>query len=228
MRGGMTLFQTGEPMSDADFDKGQHRPGRADKPIIHDWRLRDRDAAESVAAEIKWPQLSAFDSFIRERLAAILVRRAAERAAERDLSRDVRAKLWRARLEARRGEFAEALELEICEPFSLDVISRPPCFPEWWLKDHDGSRLCGPGDVEAGFDPDTATWLRDASGPAGVVIQPRYLDHAYALHVGEIDMVEYTRGLDVIALPPELGWISPKRQPLFWVPTRAAWLPLDD
>ena len=149
------------------------RPRRPDKPIIHDWRLR-HNAAAAAAAEIKWPQLLAFDSFIRERLAAVLVRREAERAAERGLSSDVRAKLWRARLEARRQEFADALELEICQPFGLDDISRPPGPPEWWLKEQDSSRLCRPRDVEAGFDPDTATWFRDAIGPAGVVIQPHY------------------------------------------------------
>jgi hypothetical protein len=211
-------------MSDSDLDEGQRQPDRSGKPIIHDWRPR-HVAAEAAAAEIKWPQLLAFDSFVRERLAAILVRRAAERAAERGLSSDVRAKLWRARLEARRQEFADALELEICQPFSLDAISRPPCFPKWWLKEHDGSRLCSPSDVEAGFDPDTATWFRDAIGPFGVVIQPHYLDHAYALHVGEIGMVEYVRGIDSVALPPELGWASPKRQPLLWVQARAE---LDD
>ena len=132
----------------------------------------------------------------------------------------MRAKLWRARLENRRQEFADALELEVCQPFSLDAISRPPCFPEWWLKEHDGSRLCSPSDAKVGFDPDTATWLRDAIGPAAVVIQPHYLDHAYALHVGEVGMVEYVRGIDSIPLPPELGWISPKRLPLLWAPAR--------
>jgi hypothetical protein len=203
-------------MTDFDLDKGQHRPGRADKPIIHDWRLR-HDAAEAAAAEIKWPQVLAFDSFIRERLAA---RREAERAAERGLSRDVRAKLWRARLEARRQEFADALELEICQPFSLDAISRPPIFPEWWVKEHDGSRLCSPSDVEAGFDPDTATWFRDALGPAGIVIQPHYLSYAQAY--GELQCMKFIRGLDSVELPPELGWISPKRQPLWLFQSRAA------
>jgi hypothetical protein len=140
----------------------------------------------------------------------------------------VRAQLSRTRLESRRQEFAAALELEICQPFGLDAISQPPGPPEWWLKDQDMRRICRPSDVEAGFDPDTATWFRDAIGPAGVVIQPHYLDHAYALHVGEIGMVEYVRGIDSVALPPELGWISPKRQPLLWVRARAAWPPLDD
>jgi hypothetical protein len=201
------------------------RPGssRGDA-VVHDWRLRNR-AAEAAAAEIKWPQLLAFDSFIRERLAAILVRRAAERAAERGLSSDVRAKLWRARLETRQQEFADALELEVCQPFGLDDISHPPGPSEWWLKEQDSSRLCRPSDVRAGFDPNTATWFRDASGPAGVVIQPHYLHHGYALHVGEIGMVEFVRGIDSIVLPPELGWISPKRQPLLWVrgPRGARW-----
>ena len=132
----------------------------------------------------------------------------------------MRAKLCRARLEARRQEFADALELEICPPFGLDDISHPPGPPEWWLKEQDSCRLCRASDVKAG-----STWFRDAIGPAAVVIQPHYLDHGYALHFGEIGMVEYVRGIDSIPLPPELGWISPKRQPLLWVQARAE---LDD
>jgi hypothetical protein len=199
------------------------RPGLSrSEADVHDWRLRNR-AAEAAAAEIKWPQLLAFDSFIRARLAAILVRREAERAAAGGLSSDVRAQLWRTRLESRRQEFAAALELEICQPFGLDAISHPPGPPEWWLKEQDMSRICRPSDVEAGFDPDTTTWLRDTLGPVGVVIHPHYLSYGYALHIGEIGTVEYVRGIDSIALPPELGWISPKRQPLLWVPARTAW-----
>ena len=70
------------------------------------------------------------------------------------------------------------------------------------------------------FRPRYGDLVRDAIGPAGVVIQPDYLDHAYALHVGEVGMVENVRGIESIPLPPELGWISPKRLPLFWAPAR--------
>jgi hypothetical protein len=136
-------------MTDSNLDEGQRRPGRSHKPTIHDWRLR-RDAAEAAVAEIKWPQLLAFDSVVRERLTAILVRRAAERAAEQGLSRDVRAKLWRARLETRRQEFADALDLSVSAPFSLDLISHPG-------PGRNGQTLFSAGDIEAAFSPDTAT-----------------------------------------------------------------------
>jgi hypothetical protein len=190
---------------------------RKTAPSAHDWRLR-RDAAEAAAAEIKGPQLLAFDSFIRERLTVILVRRAAERAAERGLSSAVQAKLWRARVETRRREFADALELEICKPFSLDNLSRPPV-PASWLAGHKHT-LCSRSDRDAGFDPDTATWLCDAIGPAAVVVQPHYLSHGEAIHIGAVAIVKYIRAIDIIELPPQLGWLSAQCAPLLWVPAR--------
>jgi hypothetical protein len=89
---GEPRFQASESMTHPNLESPR-RPGssRGDAGV-HDWRLRNR-AAEAAAAEIKWPQLLAFDSFIRARLAAILVRREAERAAEGGLSSDVRARV---------------------------------------------------------------------------------------------------------------------------------------
>jgi hypothetical protein len=198
--------------------EGPRRPGSSwSDADVHDWRLRN-GAAEAAAAEIKWPQLLAFDSFIRARLAAVLARRAAERAAEGGLSSNVRAQLWRTRLESRGQQFGAALELEICQPFGLDAISHPPGPPEWWLKDQDMSRICRPSDVKAGFDPDTATWFRDAIGPAAVVVQPHYLSYSYAIHIGAVAFAKHIRAIDIIELPSQLGWLSAQCAPLLWVP----------
>jgi hypothetical protein len=160
-------------------------------------------------AKIKWPRLRVFDSYARARLEPILVRREAEQVAERGLSRSAQAKLWRAQLKQRRQEFADALELSISEPFSLDLISCP---------ERDRHALCTRMDLDAAFDIDSATWLRDGLGlPAMVVTQPDFEIYALAVHIGHVASAAFVRNIDIIEAPSQLGWVGSERSFLMWV-----------
>ena len=103
--------------------------------------------------------------------------------------------------------------LRSANPSHLDLISTAE-----WLKDRE-PKLYNQTDVEAGFDPSTAVWLRSRLGfPAMAVSQPHFLDYGQARHIGMVAHVCDTRGIDIVEAPPELGWISPKRQLLMWIP----------
>jgi hypothetical protein len=192
---------------DPNLEQGRRSSRSSEVVPVHDWRLR-RPEPEA---------LRVFDSSIRERLTPILARREAELAAERSLSPNERAKLWRVQLKQRRQEFADALELSLSPPFSLDAISRP---------ERDRHALCDAGDIEAAFDLSSASWLRDGlGGPAMVVTQPHYLDYAAAVDVGFVECAKFTRNIDIIEAPNQLGWVGPERKLLMWVPDRR--IPLD-
>lgn len=193
---------------DPNLERGRRSSGSSEAVPLHDWRL----PGQEPNATSKWPQLHVFDSYIRERLEDILVRREAERAHERSLSRIARAKRWRAQLKRRRREFADALELSLCPPFSLDAISRPH-------PGRQGQALYSNADLEAGFNVVTATWLRDGRGaPAMVVTQPHFLDYALAVQVGEVEGVKLVRHINIIEAPSELGWVGSERSLVMWSP----------
>jgi hypothetical protein len=77
-----------------------------------------------------------------------------------------------------------------------------------------------PEDLSAGFVDAAATWLHDSEGrPAAVAVQPGFLDFAYAAHIGVVAHTAFVRGLDIIKLPAELGWLdNPHTALLLWVP----------
>jgi hypothetical protein len=202
-----------------DLEDRRRRPGKKDRRVHHDWSTPPARPRIDAPVKNKWPRLRVFDSYIRERLKPILARREAERAAERGLSRSERVKLWRAQSQQRRQEFADALELSLCEPFSLDVISRP-------RPGRHGRALCGKADLEAAFDVDSASWFSDGLGlPAMVVTQPDFETYGAARSLGTVAHVADTRGIDIITAPNELGWVEPRRSLVMWV--RRA-IPLDD
>ena len=132
----------------------------------------------------------------------------------------MQAKLWRARLETRRQEFADALELSVSAPFSLDLISHPG-------PGRNGQTLFNAGDIEPqAFSPDTATWFRNAIGPAMVVTQPDFEDHGAARSCGMTAHVAWARGIGMIEAPSQLCWAGPRRNLVMWIPDRR--VALDD
>ena len=124
-------------MTDSDLGKGQRRPGRSDKPIIHDWShpavgpgdARSppwRSPRPGFAEHMRDKRGLFADALVRERLETLLARRIAERDAERGLKRGERDRLVRARTKPRRQEFADALGLHLGHHFDLNAISRQP------------------------------------------------------------------------------------------------------
>jgi hypothetical protein len=102
--------------------------------------------------------------------------------------------------------------LSISEPFSLDAISHP---------DRNRHALCTRIDLDAAFDIDSATWLRDGLGlPAMVVTQPDFEIYALAVHIGLVESAAFVRNINIIEAPAELAWAGPGRKLLMWVPDR--------
>jgi hypothetical protein len=219
-------------MTDSDLDKGQRRPGRSDKPIIHDWShpavgpgdARSppwRSPRPGFAEHMRDKRGLFADALVRERLEALLARRIAERDAEPGLKRGERDRLVRARTKPRRQEFADALGLHLGHHFDLNAISRQPT-PMRWARGFMEWRTHHPDDLSAGFEDATATWLSDGDGkPAAVALQPNCFDAEAAIASGCAARVASARGIDILEFPEELGWLSRPAEPralLLWVP----------
>jgi hypothetical protein len=224
-------------MTDSDLDEGQRRPGRSDKPIIHDWshpavdpggvRTPPWRSPRPGFAERRRDKRGLFaDALVRERLEALLVRRIAERDAEQGLKPGERDRLIRTRAKSRGQDLVDALGLHLGHRFDLNAISRQPA-PMWWAQGFMEWRTHHPEDLSAGFEDATATWLSDGDGkPAAVALQPKFFDAEAAIVSGCTARVACARGIDILEFPEELGWLSRPAEPralLLWVPA-----PLDD
>ena len=224
-------------MTDSDLDEGQRRPGRSDKPIIHDWshpavgpggvHTPPWRCPRPGFAELMQDKRGLFaDALVRERLQALLARRIAERDAEQSLKRGELHRLVRARAKSRRQEFADALGLHPGPRFDLNDISRRPVSMRW-ARGFTAWRTHHPEDLSAGFEDGAETWLSDGDGkPAAVALQPKFFDAEAAIASGCAARVASARGIDILEFPEELGWLSRPAEPralLLWVPA-----PLDD
>ena len=91
-----------------------------------------------------------------------------------------------------------------------------------WARGLLGWRSHSPRDLSAGFIDDAATWLRDGDGrPAAVAVQPGFLDYEAAFLSGCVARVAYRRGIDILQLPEELGWLGRPANPralVIWAP----------
>jgi hypothetical protein len=230
-------LQASEPMTDPDLE-GLRLPAipKARAPA-HDWShpaVGQGDAAlpgrwaeppppgRPDFTELLQAKRGLFaDPLVRERLEALLARRIAGRDAEQGLSRGERDRLVRTRAKPRRQEFANALGLVLGNGFDLNAISRRP-IPMDWARGLLGWRSHSPRDLSAGFIDDAATWLRDGDGrPAAVAVQPGFLDYEAAFLSGCVARVAYRRGIDILQLPEELGWLGRPANPralVLWVP----------
>jgi hypothetical protein len=228
-------------MTEPDLE-GPRRSARRNARISHDWShpavrpLLDGPGNAALAgrwAEPPPPRRPDFsellqakrglfaDPLVCERLEALLARRIAERDAEQGLSRGEQDRLVRTRVKPRRQEFANALGLVLGHGFDLNAISRRP-IPMDWARGFLGWRSHSPRDLSAGFIDDAATWLRDGDGrPAAVAVQPGFLDYEAAYLSGCVARVAYRRGIDILQLPEELGWLGRPANPralVLWVP----------
>jgi hypothetical protein len=224
-------------MTDSDLDKGQRRPGRSDKPIVHDWSHPAVGPGDVPTppwrcprpgfAELMQDKRGLFaNALVRERVEALLARRIAEQDAEQELRRGERDRLIRTRAKSRRQDLVDALGLHLGHRFDLNAISRQP-IPMRWARGFPEWRTHSPEDLSAGFGEDTATWLSEGDGkPAAVALQPNFFDAEAAIASGCAARVASARGIDILEFPEELGWLSRPAEPralLLWVPA-----PLDD
>jgi hypothetical protein len=235
-------FQASESMTDPDLEGLRLPASPKARAPAHDWSPTavhpplDGPAATTPGgrwAEPSPPRRPDFtellqakrglfaDPLVRGRLKALLSRRIAERDAEQSLSRSERNRLVRTLAKPRRQEFANALGLVLGDGFDLNAISRRP-IPMNWARGLLGWRSHSPRDLSAGFIDDSATWLRDGDGrPAAVAVQPGFLDYEAAFLSGCVARVAYRRGIDILQLPEELGWLGRPANPralVLWVP----------